>query len=328
MTGKFSSHHVSKIGIVGAGNMGSSIAVAASALGVPVKLIDTSWAVLEDGLRRIDGFFGKLEHKAEEDKALLETLKLRRSLIKPVETYQDFSDVDFVIEAVNEDIQVKKAVLEKLDEICSADAIFASNTSSFSITQLASFTKRDKQVIGLHFFNPAHLMQLVEVIPGLNTDPEIVNFSLDFARRLGKMPVKVKDCASFLINRLLGRYMNEAIWVLQHGLADVTTIDEAACQLLMPIGPLQLRDMNGLDIGLSVARVNYAEYGERFKPPPLLEKMVELNMLGKKSQAGFYTYDQESRKPVAVNPRLLTLLPKKTSLIHCLLLSLCNCFCL
>jgi len=215
---------------------------------------------------------------------------------------------------VNEDIQVKKSVLQSLDKICGAETIFASNTSSLSITQLASFTKRAKQVIGLHFFNPAHLMELVEVIPGLNTAPEVITFAFNFVKKLEKMPVKVEECASFLVNRLLGRYINEAIWVLQDGMADVKTIDQAACDLLMPIGPLQLRDMNGLDIGLSVARVNHAEYGERFKPPPLLEKMVELGLLGKKSQAGFYTYDQESRKPLAINLRLAELLQPKQHL--------------
>ncbi len=296
------------IGIVGAGNMGASIAVAVSILGVPVYLIDTNSAVLQTGLGRIDKIFSHLATKSGQD------MQGRRALIKPVENYDQLREAQLIIEAVTEDIEVKKSVLQTLDQICRPETILASNTSSLSITQLASFTNREQQIIGLHFFNPAHLMQLVEVIPGIKSAPQVVDFAVNFVKKLDKFPVKVEECASFLVNRLLGRYINEAIWVLQDGLADVKTIDAAACKLLMPIGPLQLRDMNGLDIGLSVSKVNYAEYGERYKPPLLLEKMVELNMLGKKSQSGFYKYDQESRKPSAVNNDLAGLVQPKKNL--------------
>ncbi len=301
MTSKPSACDVSKIAVVGAGTMGSSIAVAVSELGVPVKIIDANTAALENGLKKIDQLFAGLERKADSGENRKADIRSRHALISSVDDYRELSDVDLVIEAVNEDIEVKREVLSALDKICSPKTIFASNTSSFSITQLASFTKRSEQVIGLHFFNPAHLMPLVEIVPGLNTSSKTVDFAFDFVKQIGKLPVRVEECASFLVNRLLGRYINEAIWILQAGLADVKTIDEAACELLMPVGPLQLRDMNGLDIGLSVARFNYQEYGERFKPPDLMEEMVEQGLLGKKAGRGFYEYDPEVRKPIRVN---------------------------
>jgi 3-hydroxyacyl-CoA dehydrogenase len=290
--------------------MGSSIAVAISKLGLPIKLIDKQPAALESGLQRIDKMFAALERKSQEDKEFkinatnISDAQSRRLLIQPTNNFDDFRDIDLVIEAVNEDLETKKSIFQMIDKICPQKTIFASNTSSFSITQLASFTNRPEQIIGMHFFNPAHIMALVEIIPGLNTSTEVVTTAIDFVRRLDKLPIKVEECASFLVNRLLGRYINEAIWILQSGLADAKTIDDAACQTLMPVGPLQLRDMNGLDIGLSVARFNYEEYGERFKPAPLLALMVERKMLGKKTGSGFYTYIESERKPQSINAKL------------------------
>ncbi len=307
---RISNGRIVEVGIVGAGMMGSSIAVAISKLGLPIKLIDKQAAALENGLKRIDKIFATLERKSHERKDLVSNpavsldMKSRRLLIQATDSFEDFIPLDLVIEAVNEDIEVKKSIFQTLDKTCHKKTILASNTSSFSITQLASFTNRSEQVLGMHFFNPAHIMPLVEIIPGLNTTPEIVATAIDFVRSLDKLPVKVEECASFLVNRLLGRYINEAIWILQLGLADAKTIDDAACQMLMPIGPLQLRDMNGLDVGLSVAHFNYEEYGERFKPAPLLEIMVRRGILGKKTAAGFYTYVESERKPQNINPQL------------------------
>ncbi len=309
MTIKSSATQISSIGIVGAGNMGSSIAVSLSELGIPIKLIDNSATALENGLKRIEKLWTSLEQKAQknnatESKSSQQRLDIaaRRLLIQPIQTYDGLANVDLIIEAVNEDIEIKKTIFQTLDNICQPKTIFASNTSSFSITQLASFTKRQGRVIGMHFFNPAHIMSLVEVIPGLNTDPQVTHAVIELVRRLGKLPIKVEECASFLVNRLLSRYLNEAIWILQTNIADIKTIDEAACQMLMPIGPLKLRDMNGLDIGLGVARFNYNEYGDRFQPPPLLEALVEKNILGQKTQAGFYLYKENERKSDTVNP--------------------------
>jgi 3-hydroxyacyl-CoA dehydrogenase len=151
-------------------------------------------------------------------------------------------------------------------------------------------------------------MKLVEVIPGVRTSDTTVQIAIALGIRLGKLAVQVEECPSFLVNRLLSRYLNESLWLTQEKKASVEEIDEAACQLLMPVGPLALRDMNGLDIGLAVARFNFQEYGERFRPPPILEKMVQANMLGRKTLAGFYTYDGQTRKATSVNPDFLSLL--------------------
>jgi 3-hydroxyacyl-CoA dehydrogenase len=156
----------------------------------------------------------------------------------------------------------------------------------------------------MHFFNPAHLMKLVEVIPGLETSQDTVQTAIALGQSLGKLAVRVEECASFLVNRLLGRYMNEALWCLFEGSADIEAIDRAACDFAMPIGPLALRDMNGADIGLAVAKFNFQEYGERFAPCPILEKMVESNMLGQKTMGGFYAYDKETRKRAGANPAM------------------------
>jgi 3-hydroxyacyl-CoA dehydrogenase len=222
---------VSKVGIVGAGTMGSSIAVAVSKLGLPIKLIDKQSATLENGLQQINKIFSTLERKKKENKDPEANLKdcldiaSRRLLIQPTNDFNDFSNLNIIIEAVNEDLEIKKSIFQTLDKVCQPKTIFASNTSSFSITQLASFTQRSKQVIGMHFFNPAHIMSLVEIIPGLNTAPETVAIAMDFISRLNKLPIKVEECASFLVNRLLSRYINEAIWILQSGLANAQTIE-------------------------------------------------------------------------------------------------------
>jgi 3-hydroxyacyl-CoA dehydrogenase len=157
----------------------------------------------------------------------------------------------------------------------------------------------------MHFFNPAHRMKLVEIIPGLNTSASTIQSCMDFGEKLGKLAIRVEECPSFLVNRLLGRYMNEALWCLTDGLASVEEIDDAVCQYIMPIGPLALRDMNGADIGLAVAQYNYQEYGERFLPAPILKAMVDANMLGRKTGSGFYNYDPDTNKRTHANPEIL-----------------------
>lgn len=296
--------NVPTVSVVGAGLMGASIAVALASSGIPVKVKEIDDAALANGMKNIDGLFKRMI-----DKGLsLEDAANRTSLIEAVHSYEELNHVDFVIEAVHESLAVKSKVFEQLDAVCDKECILASNTSSLSITQIASFTNRPERVIGMHFFNPAHVMKLVEVIPGVRTSNATVHIAIALGIRLGKLAVKVEECPSFLVNRLLSRYLNEALWLTQEKKATVEEIDEAACRLLMPLGPLALRDMNGLDIGLAVARFNFQEYGERFRPPPILEKMVEANMLGRKTLAGFYTYDGKTRKATSVNPEFLGLL--------------------
>jgi len=291
---------INRVAVVGAGTMGSSISVAFIGRGIPVLLKDVDQDQVDKGLANIDRLL-----KSRVDKGMSKKeADAQRALVEPTTEYSRFSDVDFVIEAVAENIDIKRKVFESLDEYCNVDAIFASNTSSLSITQIGSFTRRADKVVGMHFFNPAHLMKLVEVIPGLETSQDTVLTAITLGQSLGKLAVRVEECASFLVNRLLGRYMNEALWCLLEGAADIESIDKAACDVAMPIGPLALRDMNGADIGLAVAKFNFQEYGERFAPCPILEQMVDKNLLGQKTMGGFYAYDKETRKRTGANPAM------------------------
>ncbi len=295
---------INRVAVVGAGTMGSSIAVAFIARGIPVLLKDIDQEQVDKGLANIDRLL-----KSRVDKGMAKKeAEAQRALVEATTEYSRFSDVDFVIEAVAENIDIKKKVFQSLDEYCNVDAIFASNTSSLSITQIGSFTRRADKVVGMHFFNPAHLMKLVEVIPGLETSQDTVHTAITLGQSLGKLAVRVEECASFLVNRLLGRYMNEALWCLLEGASDIEGIDKAACDTAMPIGPLALRDMNGADIGLAVAKFNFQEYGERFAPCPILEQMVEKNLLGQKTMGGFYAYDKETRKRAGANPTMSEIL--------------------
>jgi len=295
-----------EIGLVGAGTMGSSIAVCLAASGFDVTMLDANQSALEAGLRNIDRILTGLVKRGLTE-AELEIYKKR---IRPTDRFEDLSEADLAIEAVPEELSIKEQVFAKLDRHCKKDCILASNTSSLSITQLASFTKRPELVVGLHFFNPAHVMQLVEVVPGLRTAARTTEDALGFGRSLNKLAVKVEECASFLVNRLLGRYTNEALWSLQDGSAQIEEIDQAACQLLMPVGPLTLRDMNGMEIGLAVAEFNFREYGERYHPAPLLKELVNQNLLGKKTGKGFYLYEEETRKKLGVNPEIQTIVER------------------
>lgn len=292
-----------KIAVVGAGTMGASIAVALSQSGHAVLLKEASDEFLQKGFGNVDRLIaGRVKKGLAQEEA-----KAIRERIEGTTSYENFADVDFVVEAAPENIEIKREIFQSLDQWCNVDAVLASNTSSLSITQIASFTRRADKVLGLHFFNPAHIMKLVEVIPGLETSHESVLAALTLAETMGKLAVRVEECASFLVNRLLGRYMNESLYALQAGVP-VEEIDQAVTDYVMPIGPLALRDMNGADIGLSVAKFNFSEYGPRFAVPAILSMMVEKNMLGQKTGAGFYTYDKETRKRAGVNPELASLL--------------------
>jgi len=291
---------VNRVGVVGAGTMGSSIALALAGRGYPVVLKDVDEPSVRSGLARIDRL---LESRIAKGLAAEDAEEIR-SLVQPATDYSAFPDLDLAIEAVAESLEIKQLVLRELDDACNVNAIISTNTSSLPITQLASFTRRSDKVVGMHFFNPAHLMKLVEVIPGLDTSADTVRTAIEFGQSLGKLAIRVEECPSFLVNRLLGRYINEALWCLQEGVAAAEQIDTAACDYVMPIGPLALRDMNGADIGLAVARFNFQEYGERFRPAPVLEAMVKENLLGQKTGAGFYLYDSSTKKRAGANPKV------------------------
>ncbi|MDX2104944.1 MAG: 3-hydroxyacyl-CoA dehydrogenase [Candidatus Melainabacteria bacterium] len=284
---------IKKVAIIGAGTMGSSIAAALIAKNYPVLLKESSETFLAKGLTTIDSI---LKKGVEKGKVSPQDAITQRGLVTGTLDYANFFDIDLVIEAVPEQVEIKKSVLKDLNDHCKESAIIASNTSSMSISQLGSFSSRPAKTIGMHFFNPAHLMRLVEIIPGLETDQETIDTVIDFATKLGKLAVRVDECASFLVNRLLGRYMNESLWCLEEGIASQDEIDQKTCEYNMPVGPLALRDMNGADIGLWVAKYNQSEYGPRFEVPPLLESMVKANYLGKKTKKGFYIYDDQGAK--------------------------------
>ena len=285
-----------KAAVVGAGAMGGSIAQVISFSGLPVVLKDIDQAALDAGMAKARGIY---EGRARKGKMSAGDVEARMALITPQLDYSGFDDVDIVIEAVPERIAVKQAVFRELDGVCHPGAIFASNTSALSITEMARATQRPAQVIGLHFFNPAHVMKLVEVIPGADTNDDTIESALTFVRDLRKIPVVVKDVPGFLVNRLLAPYAGEAMYALQEGAADAETIDGAMVEAGLPMGPFTLLDMTGLDISHDAAEVMAAAYGERMRPPLLLARMVAAGRLGQKAGKGFYTYGDETGPTLA-----------------------------
>jgi 3-hydroxyacyl-CoA dehydrogenase len=291
---------ISRVGVVGAGTMGASIVVALVSSGYEVFLKEVDEPSQAEGLSRVERL---LQGLVKRGLPMVESDK-RRKLLHTVSNYRDFSELDLVIEAVGESMDVKTVVFRDLEAYCRPETILASTTSSLSITEIAAGLRRQDRVVGLHFFNPAHTMKLVEVVAGLDTSEETISCALAFGQSLDKLAIRVEECASFLVNRLLGRYLNEALWCLHETSADLEEIENAACERAMPVGPLALRDISGADIGLAAANFNYQEYGERFKPAPLLDEMVRHNWLGQKSGRGFYNYDHQTRKKLGVNEEL------------------------
>lgn len=300
---------ISSVAVVGAGTMGASIAIALSSHGYDVILKEVNDELLEKGLENLKRINSRREAKGTSPQEIAAEM----DRIKTTTSYESFTEVDLVVEAVPEKIEIKEKVFRDLDEYCNVNAILATNTSSLSISQIGAFTMRPDKVIGLHFFNPAHLMKLVEVIPGLETSEDTINTCIEFGQSLNKLAVRVEECPSFLVNRLLGRYMNESLWCLTEGIAGIEEIDSKAKDYVVPIGPLALRDMNGADIGNAVCQFNYQEYGPRFAVPDILEKMVEKNLLGRKTGKGFYLYDEKSRKRTGANPEIEKLFVNKSS---------------
>lgn len=304
---------IRKIAIVGAGAMGSGIATAFSMAGIPVLLKDVTLEAAQTGLNRIvktvQGRLAKGQLTPEKAEQIIDRVTV-------VADYDWFDQVDLVIEAAAEDIEVKHEIFRALDEATPAHCILATNTSSLSVTWIASATKRPQKVVGLHFFNPAHVMRLVEVVAGLDTAQTTIDLLIELCHRIGKLAVRVEECASFLVNRLLGRYSLEALYILQDQIATPQEIDHAAIDMAMPMGPVSLRDFTGIDIGYHVAQFNFREYGPRFEPAPLLKAMFDKGWLGQKTLKGFYEYDAQTRKPVGLNselPELLERFPRSSA---------------
>jgi 3-hydroxyacyl-CoA dehydrogenase len=225
-------------------------------------------------------------------------VEAKLGLITPVLGYEEFGDVDIVIEAVPERMGVKRAVLEELSRVLPEPAIIASNTSALSISEMGAASGRPSKMIGMHFFNPAHVMKLVEIIPGLETAQETTDDVVSFTESLRKLPVVVQECPGFLVNRLLVPYLNEAVLALEEGEAAANDIDQQMQNWGMPMGPFILMDMLGLDVCADVGSYLEAEYGGRMKGAALFSMLVKAGRLGEKRGAGFYGYGTETDEPV------------------------------
>jgi 3-hydroxyacyl-CoA dehydrogenase len=279
--------YIFKAAVVGAGTMGGEIAQVVTFSGLPVVLKDVDQGMLDKGLQRAREIY---QRRVEKGKMSAGEMDSKLGLITPTLTYDDFGDVDIVIEAVPEKMAIKRKVFQELDQVCPEQTIIASNTSALSISEMGAATKRPHKVVGMHFFNPASVMKLVEVIPGLDTSQETVDDVVMFSEGLRKLPVVVQECPGFLVNRLLMPYLNEATKALGEGAATGAEIDQAVVAWGMPMGPFTLMDMLGLDVCAHVGEYLYSEYGERMSPAPLFEKLVAAGRLGEKSGAGFYDH--------------------------------------
>jgi len=279
----------STIGIVGAGTMGNGIAHVMLRAGHRVLLLDISQDFVEASAKKIAKGLGRDVEKArmtadEREQAL--------ARLKPTTVVAELAEADFIIEAVTEKFDAKAGVYRSLEPHCRPEAIFASNTSSISITRLAAATQRPTRFVGLHFFNPVPVMKLVEVVPGLQTSPETADKAVGLAASAGKTPVRVNDFPGFVSNRVLMPMINEAVFCLMEGVADAQGID-SVMKLGMnhPMGPLELADLIGLDVCLDILKVLYESFRDpKYRPCPLLEKMVAAGWLGRKTGRGFYEY--------------------------------------
>lgn len=287
--------YIFKAGVVGAGFMGAEIAQVISFSGLPVVVKDVDPDMLDKAEAIIRGIY---QRRVDKGKMSQSELMDKMDLIEFTLDYDEFEDVDIVVEAVPEVLRLKQDVFRELDEACHDGAIFVSNTSALPIAEMAQATGRPDKVAGLHFFSPAHVMKLVEVIRSPSSSQETVETVQQFAQDLRKIPVIVKDCPGFLVNRLLACYLGEAMLVLQEGAATAAEIDDAMVEFGMPMGPLTLLDFMGLDVSADVGNFLASQYGERFPRPEILQMLVESGRLGEKSGAGFYGYGDQTDQAV------------------------------
>ena len=291
---------IDKVAVLGCGLMGSGIAQVCAQAGREVTVIEVSEEFLSKGMSGIERQLGKMVERgkldAESQAAIAKRLHGSTQL-------DDAADADLVIEAIIENIEEKNKTYSHLDQVCRPETIFASNTSSLSITQMMTATgqERQRRFIGMHFFNPVPIMKLVEIVRTILTDAEVFNIATEFARDIGKVPVQTSDRTGFIVNRLLVPYMLDSIRALEEGVASIIDIDNAmklGCGY--PMGPLTLGDFVGLDTTYYIANIMFDEFKEkRFAPPPLLKRMVLAGLYGRKSGRGFYDYsDPQNPKPM------------------------------
>jgi 3-hydroxybutyryl-CoA dehydrogenase len=288
---------IGKVGVVGCGLMGSGVAQVAAMAGFPTVVREVSDELLQKGLGIIEKSLAKFAEKGTIT-ADQRTESLAR--LQPTLKLEDFADCDLVIEAIVENLDRKRELFRELDRIVQPEAVFASNTSSLSITEMMTATRRAPRFLGLHFFNPVPLMKLVEVVKTVVTAPAVVELGLDYSRRVGKTPILTSDRGGFIVNRLLVPYLLDSIRALEEGAGSIVDIDNGmklGCG--HPMGPLTLNDFVGIDTTCYISEIMFNEYREkRFAAPPLMKRMVAAGLLGRKSGRGFYDYsDPRNPKP-------------------------------
>jgi 3-hydroxybutyryl-CoA dehydrogenase len=280
---------IKKILVVGAGVMGLQISQVAAQRGFEVFIKDVNQKIVQNGISKIEESLLRIVDKGKIDK---EEKKRYLSRIYPLQSIQQIKEVDFIVETVSEDSEIKKKIIREIDQYRSDCVIFASNTTSISITELSSVLKNPEEFIGMHFFNPVWAMKLIEISPGILTSKKTIDATKKVAELLGKTPIVLKESAGGIVSRIQGVMLNEAIFLLAEGVASVEDIDIAIrLGANLPIGPLHLLDLIGLDIHLAKMETLFREFGDqKYRPPTLLRKMVRAGFLGKKSGRGFFRY--------------------------------------
>jgi len=290
---------IQRVGVVGCGLMGSGIAQVCAQAGFPTVVREVSPELVEKGLRRIEKNLARLVEKG----TITESGKNEvRGRLKGVTSLDELKDCDVIVEAITEQLPAKRDLFSALDSLCRPHAIFASNTSSLTIIEIAAATKRPERFVGLHFFNPVPVMKLVEVVCTIATDAGVYEEMVAFGAKLGKTPVRAQDSGGFIVNRLLVPYLLDAIRALEDRVGSVVDIDNSmklGCGY--PMGPFTLLDFVGLDTTYYISQIMFDEYKEkRFAAPPLLKRMVLAGWYGRKSGRGFYDYaDAANPKPIS-----------------------------